>query len=416
MHEVSNALTVVLGWLSDARDLARTSDDAGASTAGPSTAGPSLAGDTPSAAARLLQDALAVAHEHARRAHVVARRAIGAQVDDDQGVRTAVAVAEDALLAVTHEAEVRGVELVLEGRSDVLVDAPDAVSRVLINLLLNALAFSPSGGTIHVALRLHEDEVRFRVRDGGPGVPAELRDGLFTSGVSKRQGGAGVGLLHCAELAREHGGALALVDDDPAAEGACFELSWRTADARSQVVPSRTPSVRPPPGSEPLSSVPPAPDCLSGDDGDERISVPPTVPSLSVPPEPSSTRVSFAGKRLLLLEDDDAVLDMVRFGLTARGADVQVATSASRLAELLDQGSHFDAALLDLSPLGAGAGQVLGRLARMAVPVILISGSVAPDILAPEREDGSEAAPFASWVHKPFALNELYDALVSLEA
>jgi CheY-like chemotaxis protein len=222
--------------------------------------------------------------------------------------------------------------------------------------------------------------------------------------------------LHCAALAKGHGGALSLLDDDPlGASGACFELRWRTAEAPSQVVPSRTPTVRPPPSSEPMSSVSPASESLGGDDGDERISVPPTVPSLSVPPEPPSRRVSFAGRRLLLLEDDDAVLDMVRFGLTARGADVQVATSASRLAELLRDGTRYDAALLDLSPLGSGAAQVLGQLASMAVPVILISGSVAPDILEGEGASGEGPAPFANWVHKPFALNELYDALVSLD-
>jgi CheY-like chemotaxis protein len=238
--------------------------------------------------------------------------------------------------------------------------------------------------------------------------------------------------LHCATLAKEHGGTLSLVDDlslidDLAAPttgsnegllagGACFELVWRTAEAPSQVVPSRLPTVRPPPSLEPMSSVSPATESLGRDEAsDDRISVPPTVPSLSVPPEPPSVRVSFAGKRLLLLEDDDAVLDMVRFGLTARGADVQVATSASRLADLLAGDANYDAALLDLSPLGAGAGQVLRQLAGMAVPVILISGSVAPEILDAEGPEPSADAPFASWVHKPFALNELYDALVSLD-
>jgi DNA-binding response OmpR family regulator len=150
------------------------------------------------------------------------------------------------------------------------------------------------------------------------------------------------------------------------------------------------------------------------DANEDRRSVPPTVPSLSVPPEPPSVRVSFAGKRLLLLEDDEAVLDMVRFGLTARGADVHVATSAARLRDLLLEGTHYDAALLDLSPLGSGARPTLEELARMAVPVILISGSVAPNILDAEGSPHGDA-PFASWVHKPFALNELYDALVSLD-
>jgi DNA-binding response OmpR family regulator len=109
---------------------------------------------------------------------------------------------------------------------------------------------------------------------------------------------------------------------------------------------------------------------------------------------------------LLLLEDDDAVLEMVRFGLTARGADVLVADSAEALNELLRRGTDYDAALLDLSPLGSNPGEVLGRLSSLDIPVVLISGSVAPNL---------GEFSFSSWVHKPFALHELYEALLALE-
>jgi signal transduction histidine kinase len=65
--------------------------------------------------------------------------------------------------------------------------------------------------------------VTLRVRDTGPGVPARARDKLFRAfqgGV--RAGGTGLGLAICAELARAHGGAIALVEDGP---GATFEVA-----------------------------------------------------------------------------------------------------------------------------------------------------------------------------------------------
>jgi CheY-like chemotaxis protein len=316
-------------------------------------------------------------------------------------------VVDDAVLATSHEANVRDVEVVLrEPFADAMVEQPEAVLRVLINLLLNALSFSPPGGRIEVSLIAVDDRVCFGVRDEGPGVAQELKAGLFSSGESQRQGGAGIGLMHSYGLAKEHGGELCLVDSP---RGAHFELSWKVAEAPSQVLPSRGPSVRPPASiAAALASLGPPPlEAVQPEErqGDDRISAPPTVPSHSVPPPPS-LRTSFAGKRLLLLEDDDAVLEMVRFGLTARGADVLVASTAQALDALLEDPRGYDAALLDLSPLGSNPGVVLQRLALLRVPVVLISGSVTPTI---------GDLPFASWVHKPFALNELYEALLDLD-
>ena len=60
------------------------------------------------------------------------------------------------------------------------VDAPDALrgafdaealEKILTNLLSNAIKFTPSGGSVHVALSPDGDSARLLVRDSGPGIP-----------------------------------------------------------------------------------------------------------------------------------------------------------------------------------------------------------------------------------------------------
>lgn len=419
LHEVSNALTVVVGWLADAQLLAAETDPG-----------------APDDEARVqLRRALAVAYQHACRGYTVARRAIGAQVEDDDGAQGSLELAQDALLGAAHEASERGVRLLFvdatndgvdsaeAGRGDIdrggigrggigdegvirdvgpsgsSVQVPARAMQILMNLLLNALAFSPPGGTVELEHRVSDGFVSFRVSDEGPGVPVNLRETLFVSGESQRVGGAGIGLAHSHALAKECGGSLRLVDG--ARRGACFELRLGLDEPASQVV---------------LSGIPEAPadrgvararrDSSPAHSGsDDRCSAPPTVPSLAPPSMiPPATRANFAGMRILLLEDDEAVLEMVRFGLTSRGADVVASTNCEQLAELLKE--RFDVAVLDLSPLGDEPTGMLSLFQAASVPIVLISGSVAPNL-------GDVA--LTAWVHKPFALHELYEVLSELD-
>lgn len=326
LHEVSNALTVVLGGLDDARKAL-----------------------PPGAAS----DALELAYAHAKRGHKIARRAIGARTDGDLGVRSALSIASDAVAATAREATLRGVGVeICETGTDAMVEGSDAVLQILINLLLNALAFSPQGS----AVRLHVDieaQVVFRVTDQGPGIAPELRARLFTPGHSMRPGGAGVGLSHSRDLAMQHQATLRLLDR---ALGAEFELRWPVSDAPSQTIQR--------------------------------------------PPRPEG----IAGLRLIVLEDDAAVMGMVQFGLETRGAIVDTARTLAELTTLACNAVHYDAALVDFSPIQFDAARVLTDLQvrKPGLPIILISGSaVAPD----------EGLPLAAYVQKPFEVAELVVAI-----
>jgi signal transduction histidine kinase len=88
----------------------------------------------------------------------------------------------------------------------------EAVRRILINLLDNALKYGPSGQTVRVAAREENGSVRLSVEDEGAGVPAEEREAIWepyrrlARDVDSPRPGSGVGLAVVRSLAIELGG------------------------------------------------------------------------------------------------------------------------------------------------------------------------------------------------------------------
>lgn len=213
LHEVSNALTVVLGWLEMARQAGNLED---------------------------AQKALLVAQEHARRGRTMARRSIGAEAESSFESRAAAAVAKFAATSVEPQASGRGVTVKLElgEGTDVRVENDGQVLQVLTNLLLNAIDFSPLEATVTLSVERAQSGIVFRIQDEGPGIDPEVAHELFTAPRSTRPGGAGIGLPLSRALALENGGTLRLADPSvAAARGACFELTWPAAP--SAAVPPR---------------------------------------------------------------------------------------------------------------------------------------------------------------------------------
>jgi CheY-like chemotaxis protein len=338
LHEVSNALTVVLGWLDVARQRL--------------SPGPEL-------------DAVEVARTHARLGHRIARAAIGADVPvRGSSRRPARSVARAALLGVGPQATERGVALILEDSPDGhdLVRDVGAVLQILTNLLLNAVAFTPPGRTVRVSLQSDGAYNVFVVADEGPGIPPERASTLFSAPTSTRTGGAGLGLRHSADLALRHGGSLCLASGDE--PGARFELSWPIGEALSRA-------------------------------------------GRSLPPPKGSV----AGARVLVVEDDAAVRSLVEFALEARGAQAIVVASGDEFDSIVASGAPFDAALVDLSPLGDRAAEALSTLRALSPSVITILISGAAGGIPPGVENHVSA-----WVRKPFEMSEVLQVMGRLLA
>ncbi len=143
----------------------------------------------------------------------------------------------DALDAHLELASARGIEVELapmEQDAVVAVD-PDAIKRVLSNLLHNAFEASPTGGRVKVQWRhLESDEIQRRfpgfpgpvvgigVADQGCGLEPEVRLRIFKPFFTTKSSGTGLGLAVCREVVEAHGGVIA-VESSPGC-GARFEV------------------------------------------------------------------------------------------------------------------------------------------------------------------------------------------------
>lgn len=93
---------------------------------------------------------------------------------------------------------------------------PMRLGQVLINLVSNAIKFTPAGGTVTVSAAVEADAVAVRVADTGTGMTAEEAVRVMEPFVqadnplNRGRGGTGLGLSICRELAALHGGSLSI--------------------------------------------------------------------------------------------------------------------------------------------------------------------------------------------------------------
>jgi PAS domain S-box-containing protein len=99
------------------------------------------------------------------------------------------------------------------------------LKQILMNLIANAVKFTPEGGKIELSARRIGDSVRIDVRDTGPGIPPEEQQRIFEafyrlSHSTKAPEGTGLGLAITQRLVELHGGKLGL--ESQVNEGSCF--------------------------------------------------------------------------------------------------------------------------------------------------------------------------------------------------
>jgi signal transduction histidine kinase len=101
---------------------------------------------------------------------------------------------------------------------------PVLISRVMANLLGNAIKFTPRDGEIRVKIKKDESNIVLSVADNGPGIPTEFQERVFEKfaqvEVSKHAHSSGLGLTFCKLAIKAQGGTIGITSEN--GNGATF--------------------------------------------------------------------------------------------------------------------------------------------------------------------------------------------------
>jgi signal transduction histidine kinase/CheY-like chemotaxis protein len=283
-----------------------------------------------------------------------------------------------AVAGLKSLAALRGVELkikVPDGLPPLHVD-PMRIKQVLYNLLANAIKFTPSGGSVSLAVRAEGERMYLAVADTGIGIQAEDLPRLFQEfqrlapppGAPPAPEGTGLGLALSRRLVEMHGGEIAVesVPGSGSTFTVCLPISQRgEAEAAGSAAATGAPA-------------PPA-DGKSPDGA-------PAAPA-----------------RILLVEDDPTVRLLIRLVLEHHGHTVLEAADAAEARRQLET-EKPDLVLLDIHFPGGGGEMLLSEIrARpelQGVPMLAVTAAA----MEGDRER-LLAHGFDGYISKPIELS-----------
>lgn len=157
-------------------------------------------------------------------------------------------LAHAAVRLVMGNAIARGVRLTEEVLPDlgIIVTDPRAARQVLLNILGNAVKFTPAGKavSVHVARGDVPGTVVFTIADEGPGIPDDRLQDIFRpfvqldGGLDRREGGTGLGLALAARMVRAIGGSILV--ESTVGQGSTFRVTLGVPDGETDEHPVGT--------------------------------------------------------------------------------------------------------------------------------------------------------------------------------
>ncbi|MCL4254291.1 MAG: hypothetical protein KJ043_10985, partial [Anaerolineae bacterium] len=141
-----------------------------------------------------------------------------------------VNAAHSALTASMHDAEIRFEREIEPSLPRLFVDS-NIIRRVLINLLDNAVRYSPTGGEVRLIIKRVNTNLEIQVADSGLGIPIHEQDRIFDefhqvkdNAPKRGSKGSGLGLTFCKLAIEAHGGTIHIASQSPLS-GACFVIT-----------------------------------------------------------------------------------------------------------------------------------------------------------------------------------------------
>ena len=301
---------------------------------------------------------------------------------------------EDTLRALSHRAQRKSLELICDIEPDVpdaLIGDPARLRQVLLNLVDNAIKFTPEG-KVSVRIRLASAEpagqarLHFAVNDTGIGISADKQDSIFRAfeqadtSTTRKYGGTGLGLTIASRLVKLMGGMIA-VESQPG-EGTTFTFDADFRAAHQQ--PGRAPGAA------------------------SRL-------SFRGAPLTSEHSTDFGEiqrpLKILVAEDNEFNIQLIEELLRRASHHVEVATNGRNALELSGERS-YDLLLLDVHMPELDGYQVARsirereKVTGRRLPIIALTASAR----LKDREN-CLAAGMDDFLSKPFQANQLWKAI-----
>jgi two-component system CAI-1 autoinducer sensor kinase/phosphatase CqsS len=218
---------------------------------------------------------------------------------------SAADVCRKAMEEYGHESEDQRAKVSLDVVRDFIFRGDEtAYIFVLFNLIKNALYYSSLQSDVRLVIRVADDKVA--VQDNGPGIPPDVIAGLFEPFATRgKRGGTGLGLAYCLRVMRAFGGRITC--ESVLGEHTQFTMSFPPVNAQEREA--------------------------------QRLA---TL---------AEARQVFAGRRLLVVDDDAALRTMTRHKLIALDATIDEAADGHQAKALLGA-SSYALVLLDLNMPG----------------------------------------------------------------
>ena len=251
------------------------------------------------------------------------------------------------------------------------------ISQVIANLVVNADQAMPNGGTLYVTCDnfcydtndavipdlVPGDYVRVRIRDEGVGIPEKYLKRIFDPYFTTKTKGNGLGLATAYSIVKNHTGLMTV--ESEVHVGTTFTMYLPAAAELEDQASIETPT--------------------------------------KLTPEMTGTG------RVLVVDDEDAIRDLVEFTLTRLGYQVSQAATALQGVELYQEklrvGKRFDVVILDLTlPGGMGGKEALKKLLEIDPTVnAIVSSGYATDATMSRYQDFG----FRGVIAKPYEAAEL---------
>lgn len=125
-----------------------------------------------------------------------------------------VNIIEDITLSVADYTKNNNINLVFDTDKEEIITYcdPDKIERIMLNILSNAIKYTPENGLIHVTINSNPEEISVLIKDSGVGIPSEKLNTVFDRfeqvdvSLNRKCEGSGIGLSIVKNLVHMHGG------------------------------------------------------------------------------------------------------------------------------------------------------------------------------------------------------------------